>query len=265
MTVFSTCDIDQSPRVRRVTTQRCNDEPVSRFHPSLSDQQAFALLFESNSTRNLLRNTVDAIRRLREPSLDGDAIFTLGSIGVEKALKIMLGCAFLEDRGTWPTKNELRGWGHNIERLLTLLTERVRTGLADTTARGYSQGLHDRMQSPDILPALMATFSRYGRSGRFHYLDVLATDLPSEYDAPNHLWDDVERQTVDTRPHLRRLPKESMEDFGSYLSAVSSAIADELEVWWFCLHRLGVQGCFGAAGKNIGWDIWPPGRPSPQL
>lgn len=238
---------------------------MSRLHPSLSDQQAFALLFESNSTRNLLRNTVAAIRRMREPSLDGDAVFTMGSIGVEKALKIMLGCAYLEDRGTWPTMNELRQWGHNIEALLAALTERIRAGLAATTARGYSITLFERMQSPDILPALMATLSRYGRSGRFHYLDILATDIPSEHDAPNHLWDAVEQQTTRTRPGLQELPRGSIEEFDAYLDGISAAIADEFEIWWFCLHRLGVQGCFGDVGKKIGWDIWPMSRESPSI
>lgn len=59
------------------------DRP-SRLHPALSTRQGFALTEEAGSVQNLLRDTVDAIRNLRMVSLHGDAVFTLGSIGVEK-------------------------------------------------------------------------------------------------------------------------------------------------------------------------------------
>ena len=32
-------------------------------------------------------------------------------------MKILLGCRAVEDAGAWPTKSELVGWGHDIEKL----------------------------------------------------------------------------------------------------------------------------------------------------
>jgi hypothetical protein len=51
------------------------------------------------SAQNLLRDSVDALRGLIEPTVHGDAVLTLGSIGVEKAMKIMLGCAEVDRSG----------------------------------------------------------------------------------------------------------------------------------------------------------------------
>lgn len=72
------------------------------LHPALSPRQGFALLEEAESVRNLLRDSVEAIRRLRFVSLHGDGVFTLGSIGVEKAMKVMLGCNEVEVAGSCP-------------------------------------------------------------------------------------------------------------------------------------------------------------------
>jgi hypothetical protein len=86
----------------------------SRLHPALSDQQAYALINEIQSAKNLLRDPISAIAELREPPIHGDTVFTLGSIGVEKAMKIMLGCDEVEQNGQWPSLNTLKGWGHDI-------------------------------------------------------------------------------------------------------------------------------------------------------
>ncbi|GAA1809641.1 hypothetical protein GCM10009713_19080 [Brevibacterium celere] len=78
------------------------------LHPALSTRQGFALLGEAGSVRNLLRDSVEAIRSLRFVSLHGDGVFTLGSIGVEKAMKVMLGCTEVEAAGSWPSKKTLK-------------------------------------------------------------------------------------------------------------------------------------------------------------
>ena len=44
-----------------------------------------------------------------------DAVFTLGSIGVEKALKIMLRYNEVAAMQKWPAKSVLQNWGHDIE------------------------------------------------------------------------------------------------------------------------------------------------------
>lgn len=223
-------------------------------------EQGFALISEAQSAQNLMRDAVSAIADMREPVIHSDAVFTLGSIGVEKTAKILLGCASVEEAGAWPSMAIMKGWGHDIDglvdRLLTTASERQ----ADAVATGYVLTLIDRVQSSASLPSLFATLSRYGRSGRFHYLDILATGARGRFDAPASYWDRLELQVAS---ELGGAPTGDNAEFEAFLRRVSAAIAHELDVWWFVMHRLGVQGCFGELGKKCGWEIWPYGRPDP--
>lgn len=231
------------------------------IHSALSVQQGFALLSEAQSAQNLMRDTVASVAALREPVIHSDAVFTLGSIGVEKISKILLGCAAIEADGRWPTLKMMMGWGHDIETLVTLLLKTATDHQADAVATGYVSKLIDGVRSSRSMPLLFATLSRYGRSGRFHYLDVLATGTAGEFDAPTEYWNRLETEVASQlggAPYGR-----SPEDFDAFLGAVSASIARELDVWWFTMHRLGVQGCFGELGKKMGWAIWPPQRADP--
>lgn len=231
---------------------------------ALSTRQGFALLEEARSVHNLLRDSVEAIRGLRTVSLHGDAVFTLGSIGVEKAIKVMLGCNEVDASGSWPSKKKLKDdWRHDIQKLNQLLGAAITDGLTRCVQSGYADTLATRIHESTILPLLFATFARYGKSGRFHYLDLLATDKPVSEDSPTAYWDRVELHIRTTEPDFHDIPYGDNQALDKYEARLRGRVADELEVWWFCVHRLGVQGCFGDLGKKIGWEIWELGRPEP--
>lgn len=245
-----------------MASNSANERPPG-LHPALSTRQGFALLEESSSVRNLLRGTIDAIREMRHVGDDGDSVFTLGSIGVEKAMKVILGCKAVSDNGAWPTKSELMGWGHDIEKLNARLTEAIDAGVGLTAATGYSARLAEHVQQSTVVPLVFATFARYGRSGRFHHLDILATDQPGEVDEPSEYWERVELHVRGTTPEFQAVPFGDNSALDEYEKRLRGFVADELDAWWFCVHRLGVQGCFGELGKKIGWEIWAHGRPVP--
>lgn len=234
------------------------------LHPALSIRQGFALLEESASVRNLMRGTIEAIREMRYVHADGDSVFTLGSIGVEKAMKVLLGCKAVDDAGAWPTKSELTGWGHDIERLNTHILNAIDEGIERTTARGHSVALAAHLKQSTVVPLVFATFARYGRSGRFHHLDILATDQPGKLDQPSEYWERVELHVRETRQEFSEIPFGDNAALDDYERTLRCVIADELDAWWFIVHRLGVQGCFGELGKKIGWEIWEHGRPVPD-
>ncbi len=223
-------------------------------------QQSFALIAEAQSVQNLMRDATAAIRGLREPTIHNDAVFTLGSIGVEKLAKMMIGCAEIDTAGRWPSKATMIGWGHNIDGLIEKLFDTAQANQPEAVATDYAASLIARVSESSTLPLLFATLSRYGSSGRFHYLDVLATDSAGQFDPPAQYWQRLERATAD---ELGGNPGVSPADFEQFLRRVSAAIADELEGFWFSMHRLGVQGCFGELGKKMGWAIWPHLRPDP--
>ncbi|MBR8741464.1 hypothetical protein DSY14_06950 [Nocardiopsis sp. MG754419] len=214
---------------------------------------------------NLMRNSIQAIRDMRYVDLDGDAVFTLGSIGVEKAMKVMLGCAAVADAGAWPTKKVLKNWGHDIEELNLHVLGVIDEGVENTAAPGYSAHLARHIKESMLLPLVFAAFARYGRSGRFHHLDILATDEPGEHDKPSEYWERVEVHIRESLPEFHEVPYSDNAALDAYLKRLRGSIADELDAWWFCLHRLGVQGCFGDLGKKIGWQIWEINRPTPIL
>ena len=247
--------------------ERVTPTPAKRrpgLHPALSRRQGFALLEEAESVRNLMRDAIRAIRDMRYVSTAGDAVFSLGSIGTEKTMKILLGCRAVEDAGAWPTKSELVGWGHDIEKLNARLLTAIDEGVERTTATGYSARLAERVRESTIIPLLFATFARYGMSGRFHHLDILATDEPGERDQPSEYWERVELHVRAIRPEFQEIPYGDNRALDSYEERLRGFIANELDAWWFNVHRLGVQGCFGELGKTIGWEIWEPGRPEPS-
>lgn len=236
----------------------------SGLHPDLSTRQGFALLEEAGSVCNLIRHSIRGIRDMRYVRLDGDAVFTLGSIGVEKAMKIMLGCKAVADMGAWPSKTTLKDWGHDIETLNASVSTAIDEGVERTTAPGYASQLAGRLKHSTLLPLIFATFARYGRSGRFHHLDILATDTPGEHDQPSEYWERAELHVRESRPEFRVVPYTDNAALDAYEERLRCYIADELEAWWFCLHRLGVQGCFGDLGRKIGWEIWETDRSEPS-
>lgn len=236
----------------------------SRLHPALSMRQGLALLEESGSVRNLMRSSIDAIRGMRHVPVDGDSVFTLGSIGVEKAMKVVLGCTAVENVGVWPAKSELRGWGHDIEKLNARVLKAIDEGVERATTTGYTARLAEHVQRSTVIPLVFETFARYGRSGRFHHLDILATDQPGELDQPSEYWERVELHVRETRPEFHEIPFGNNAALDDYEKRLRGFIADELDAWWFCIHRLSVQGCFGELSKTIGWEIWEDGRPIPS-
>lgn len=235
------------------------------LNPALSTRQGFALIEEAGSVQNLMRDSIDAIRNLQFVSRDGDAVFTLGSIGVERAMKIMLGCYEVEKLRVWPSKKTLRDWGHDVEKLNARLHEAVNEGVPSSTQAGHAETLAQRIEESEILPLLFATFARYGKSGRFHHLDILATDEPGADDPPSEYWERVELHVRTTESEFCDVPYGDNRALEEYETRLRGRIGHELEIWWFCIHRLGVQGCFGDLGKKIGWEIWEVGRPGPAL
>lgn len=235
----------------------------SPLHPALSMRQGYAILEESASVRNLMRASINAIRTMGYVRLDGDPAFAVGSLGVEKLMKVILGSVSIADSGAWPTERKLQRWGHDIEKMHRRVFVIVDDRIGHTTAKEYSAGLADRTAKSDILPLVFATFSRYGKAGRFHHLDILATDQPGELDEPMEYWERVEFHVRQTRPELGELPIGNNVALDAYEKKIHGMIADELDVWWFCMHRLAVQGCFGDLAKRVGFEIWEPGRATP--
>ena len=96
-------------------------------------------------------------------------------------------------------------------------------------------------------------------------MDILATNELGSDDPPSEYWERVEFHVRTTEPEFAEVPYGDIEALDDYEARLRGRIADELETWWFCVHHLGVQGCFGDLGEKVGWEIWEPGRPEPSI
>ena len=232
-----------------------------RFNDGLDLGQSFALLNEAQSAQNLLRDTVDATLHLRHPTLQGDAVFTLGSIGVEKLMKVVLGLVHLRDHGEWPSVKTMKGWGHGVLEMNDLVMATIEANIHQATHSPYVQQLVDSLKGDIQWPLLVATFNRYGLSGRFYYLDHLAQGRPSDWEAPIEFWNRLEQSVTDARPEILSLilSSDRGESERGY-ALLSHASAKSLNNWWHLVYRAAIQGCFGERGKTIGFEIWPLGQ-----
>ena len=233
---------------------------TDQFNDGLDFGQSMALLNEAQSAQNLLRDTVGAIVRLRHPIVHGDSVFTLGSIGVEKLMKIVLGLVHLRGSGTWPTVKVMKSWGHGVLDMDALVASTLEANMAAATHRPYVEKLVKAHQADQHWPLLSAVFDRYGQSGRFYYLDHLARGQPDKWEAPVEFWNRLELCITDGQPNILTMIAGEQGEAERGYARLSLVSATSLDKWWFIIHRAAIQGCFGERGKTIGWEIWPHGR-----
>ena len=237
----------------------------SRLHPSLSRTQALALIQEATSARNLLRDCITSIRNIKYLDHDADTTFTLGSIGVEKLLKVILGCNTIEESGQWPSKRTLRkDWGHNIETLNESVNTIILNSPQARSTNSYTRKLTTDITTSTIIPLLFKTFARYGNSGRFHYLDILATGDISNKEAPLKLWEDLEYHITSTIDEFKQIPTEIAE-IDNYVNRTNNRIADELYTWWYNIYKLAENNYFGTVAKMIALQLWDFDQQNPDI
>lgn len=247
-----------------MTTKRSND-PGSTIDPRLSRTQMFALIREATSAKNLLRDCIISIRNMIYLDSDADTTFTLGSIGVEKLLKLILGCNEINEVGHWPSKRTLsKDWGHDIEKLNNLVNKILLSKTHTGRSSNYTQQLTTRITGSNIIPLLFKTLACYGNSGRFYYLNILATGASNHNRPPLKLWEDIEEHITSTFSDFAKVPTDN-KGIDNYISRVNNLIADELYTWWFCIFKLAQNNYFGPTAMILASELWDLDQKAPTL
>lgn len=128
-----------------------------------------------SSARNLLAYGTRVVRTAAFLNTTRDPILTMLSIGVEKLYKLTLGLASLDTRQSWPTKAEMKGFGHNLADMhSSVMTELSRRTAVSTL---YVRGLLAEVEADAVVIPLINTLGRYGQSGRFTISTGLETHL----------------------------------------------------------------------------------------
>ena len=225
----------------------------------LDNQKAFALIGEMTSTRNLLGYGVKVLRASRFMETTRDPIMTMLSIGFEKLLKLTVGVVSLDETTSWPSKAIMMGYGHGIEGLFDHAMAQIRARTVNGT--DYVQSLVATVDDDLVLRPLLAALDRYGRSGRFYNLDMLA-DSPQTDTNPAHMWDEAERAVL-SDPAIAQLQQiatsraNDNDAWDNFYAAVQGRMADSIEGCWQMISRIGINHALGVTGAALGWEIAP--------
>lgn len=225
----------------------------------LDNAKSFALIGEMTSTRNLLGYGVRVLRGARFLETTRDPIMTMLSIGVEKLLKLTVGAISLDETQRWPSKRTMITYGHGIAELYDTVMASILDRTIDSS--DYVKSLVAGVTDDPVLPALLAALDRYGMSGRFYNLDMLA-DSPQVDPDPARMWDAAEQAALGHPgiANLQRIAMERLSDNGawdSFYSAVQGHTADSIERLWMMISRVGINHALGVTGATLGWEVAP--------
>lgn len=235
----------------------------NRYDDELTVQQGMNLEQESDSAKHLLTYGVRTLRTAAFIETTRDPIMTMLSIGVEKLLKLSLGLLHVEDHRQWlpldVLKNEYR---HDLIKMEGLLREAIHERADRATHHYYVAQALTALDDDAIWPPLIAALNRYGKEGRFYYLDALAEN-PQREESPQSYWDAAERAALEAEPDLNDLFSRMMSDFSlsdEFYRQLNARVADGLQKWWDLVAMAGVQGVLGERGKAWGHGIKAVGR-----
>jgi hypothetical protein len=234
---------------------------MARVEDGLSDTQAFALIFETTSTRNLLGLGLWSLRNaaFRETTLD--PVMTMLSIGTEKLMKMTLGLLHVAEHGAWPPHSQYKNvWRHDLSLMSSEMLPVLRSRLHLATHRAVVEPLLVAVEEDPAWDPMMAALTRFGVSGRFYYLDQLA-EQPQTGDKPEVLWDQAERTLLENEPSLRAQYDVALNgppnEFDQFLHVLEARMADSFEGVWKLVSTAGMHDMLGQRGHSWGADFRP--------
>ena len=227
--------------------------------PHLDREKAFALIEEMSSARNLLAYGTRVVRTSVFIDTTRDPILTMLSIGVEKLYKLTLGLSSLDTSQTWPTKRQMKDFGHNlVDMHSTVMTElSKRTAVSSE----YVRGLLAEVEADAVVVPLIDTLGRYGQSGRFYHLDRLG-DTPQPWESPTEYWHRME-DVVLQEPQIAAAFTAATEfpltsELWDHLhTLINQRIADSVERLWTMIAVCGRNHALGEAGATFGFEVHP--------
>jgi len=234
---------------------------VARIDDGLDNPQAFALLAEQTSARNLLAYGLNALRTAAFLETTRDPIMTMLSIGVEKLFKMALGLAHVAEHREWPPAVRFKNvWRHDLDVMLDELLGILHARMNRATHAHYVETMLEEVERDPALRPLIAALSSYGKQGRFYNLDLLA-ERPQAGPGPDEMWSIVEQVLIEHDDDLRaqRTAVTATDPAAqeSFIHALEARTADSLERLWRLLAMAGVQGVLGDRGKGWGIDVDP--------
>jgi hypothetical protein len=215
-------------------------------------QWPLALIRESNDAAALFSRGLDAVRTMRHDYTDAVAVMALLALGAEKMLKLTIGLAGRGEGAGWPSKDYMR-WeiGHRI-----LKADQIARPLLDTypgSVPGLLTDLKRRVGADPVLPHALEALDNFGKDGRFHYLDMLASATLTE-DSPQTLW--ISMTTAIAQNDSDMLTDlASVEHFGRGRQRLNNTVVAALSGWWDLYMTSWRTGAIGDEAKQYASGI----------
>lgn len=211
----------------------------------------WAWRWELVATRNLLDNAYQMQVASVEVASNIDSMLTLLTLGVEKALKLGLGCCHSRDTGgEWP--RHLSKPGHHSKQLQADLLRKAVRAAAGQPYEAEVAELVERIKNDIVWQYMILVLDMYGSGGRFHYLDVLAQNPKRVIlGGPRESWLAI----------LMIAMEQAGNEFGEHTTAeemdelINQAICASMLMWRECISRLGLLGAFGELGVELGRSL----------
>jgi hypothetical protein len=213
----------------------------------------WAWRWELEAVHNLLGNAYRLQSNSKEPADYIDSTLTLLMLGVEKALKLAVGCCHVRDTGaSWPA--HLSKPGHHSAQLQTNLLRKALKALSGSSNERAAREIVEQVKSDAVWQFMIEVRDLYGSGGRFHYLDVLAQNPKRvRLGGPQESWlvilmaamEYVGRDFDDSTP------------IDIWELATNAAICASIRMWWESMARLGELGAFGEMGVELAAGLRP--------
>lgn len=229
---------------------------ATHIHDGLDAPQGYALQVEARSIFSLLRDGHREIRSIRHISASADSVFVLTSIGVEKAMKVLMGLCHLRDFGEWPSSSTLRGWGSDLARVNARFEETLSLNVVNAAHPERARLALAEHRLDHYWPLLIDVLDHYGRSGRFYVVDRLA-EADSGWEAPVESWSRLEYAILSEHPGLVACLVTPLQAQAGRRE-LGDCVAETLLAWWRLIHRFCVDGCFGERATSVGTELAPP-------
>jgi hypothetical protein len=221
------------------------------------------LIQESDSAKHLLAYGVRALQTAAFIETTRDPIMTMLSIAVEKMLKLGLGLLYVRDNRVWLPADVLKfKYRHDLIKMEALLHQAIRDNVDRATNRQYVDRALAAVDADPVWLPLLSALNRYGKEGRFYYLDALAED-PQREESPQSFWDVAERVALENDPELNALFQRMIKDFSlsdEFYRSLNGRMAESLQRFWDLVAMAGVQGVLGKRGEAWGSDFKTIGR-----
>ncbi len=214
----------------------------------------YAWTWEIDAARNLMAHAYRIQLASTDPSVDVDAVLTLLALGVEKTLKLALGCCHIRDTGEdWP--QHLKKYRHRTDSAQRALLKKALKAAPNTAHAPEIEAAVRRIETDPIWEIMILALDMYGSKGRFHYQAVLAQDPDrTRLGGPRESWIAVAFAALiakGTPEHNDALDEKS-------LALVTEEAAKSILMWWSNMAELALLGAFGEMGIELGKNLQPP-------